>query len=269
MKKATILLFLFVSVFIFAQEKTDKVYFLNGDTLEVLIKKIDTDKIEYVFPNENFSNTASKDKIEKIQFKSGRVQNFNKVKTATKSLKRKIVKNKIAVLPIPFIKQDDGSLDTEQKARLAQSKVYNFLVEHSGNIHPRTLQTPRETNSLLKKAGIKVADLDQMSMTEIQNFLGVEYVITGRIDYVTEVSKTSSSTTGGEIDADDDDDITLIGSTVKTTSQNKNYKYTVYIDLYQDDTNVYSKNREPFFNEKNSWQDSFEYILKRMPIYNR
>ncbi len=184
MRKVTILVFLLVSTLVFAQEKTDKVYFLNGDVLEVEIKKIDTDKIEYVFPNESFSNTASKSKIQKIQFKSGRVQNFNKVKEAPKSLKKAIVKNKIAVLPIPFIKQADGSLDTEQKARLAQSKVYNFLVKRLGNIHPRTLQTPRETNSLLRKAGIKVADLDQMSMAEIESYLGVEYVITGRIDYL-------------------------------------------------------------------------------------
>ncbi len=268
MKKATILLLLFISAFVFAQEKTDKMYFLNGDILEVEIKKISTNEIEYVFPNESFSNTVSKNEVEKVQFKSGRIQNFNKIKEAPKSLKKAIVKNKIAVLPIPFIKQEDGSLDTEQKARLAQSKVYNFLTENLGKIHPRTLQTPRQTNTLLRKAGIKVADLDQMSMEEIQSFLGVEYVITGRIDYVTEVSQTSSSATGGKIDTDDDD-LTIVGGTVKTTSQDKNYKYTVYIDLYQNETNIYSKNREPFFEGKNSWQDSFEYILKRMPIYNR
>ncbi len=268
MRKVTILVFLLVSTLVFAQEKTDKVYFLNGDILEVEIKKIDTDKIEYVFPNESFSNTANKSEIEKIVFKSGRVQNFNKVKEAPKSLKKAIVKNKIAVLPIPFIKQADGSLDTEQKARLAQSKVYNFLVEHLGNIHPRTLQTPRETNSLLRKAGIKVADLDQMSMEEIQNYLGVEYVITGRIDYVRKVSETSESATAGKIKTDDDDAV-LIGGTIKNKSERFNYVYTVYIDLYQNNNNIYSKNREPFFEGKNSWEDSFEYILKRMPIYNR
>ncbi len=268
MKRIVILLFIFLSAVLYAQAQTDKVFFLNGDVLEVEIKKIDTDKIEYVFPNESFSNTASKSKIQKIQFKSGRVQNFNKVKEAPKSLKKAIVKNKIAILPIPFIKQADGSLDTEQKARLAQSKVYNFLVQHLGNIHPRTLQTPRQTNTLLRKAGIKIADLDQMSMDEIESFLGVEYVITGRIDYATEISKTSESVSGGKIDTDDDD-IFGVGGTVKTTSQDTKYKYTVYIDLYQNETNIYSKNREPFFEGKNSWEDSFEYILKRMPIYNK
>ncbi len=268
MKKATILLLLFVSAFVFAQEKTDKVYFLNGDVLEVEIKKIDTDKIEYVFPNESFSNTASKSKIQKIQFKSGRVQNFNEVKEAPKSLKKAIIKNKVAILPIPFIKQADGSVDSDQKARLAQSKVYNFLVEHLGNIHPRTLQTPRQTNALLRKAGVKISDLDQMSMDEIENFLGVEYVITGRIDYVTKTSQTSESASGGKINTDDDD-IFAVGGTVKHTSQNTRYNYTVYIDLYQKEDNIYSKNRQPFFDFKNSWQDSFEYMLKRMPIYNR
>ncbi len=268
MRKLIAVIAILWSVVAFAQTTTDKVYFLNGDVLEVEIKKIDTDKIEYVFPGESFSNTTNKSEIEKIQFKSGRVQNFNTPQEAPKSLKKAIVKNKVAVLPIPFIKQNDGSVDSDQKARLAQSKVYNFLMKKLGKIHPRTLQTPRQTNALLRKAGIKISDLDQMSMEEIESFLGVEYVITGRIDYATEVSKTSESASGGKIEVDDDDAF-AVGGTVKTTSQNTKYKYTVYIDLYQKEDNIYSKNREPFLDSKNSWEDSFEYILKRMPIYNR
>ncbi len=264
MRRIAILLFVFLSAVFYAQAQTDKVYFLNGDVLEVEIKKIGADQVEYVFPNETFSNAVNKSELEKIQFKSGRVQNFNKKKEAPKSLKRAIVKNKVAVLPIPFVKQGSSGIDSEQKARLAQSKMYSFLTKNLGKIHPRTVQTPRETNSLLRQAGVKITDLDQMSISELESYLGVEYIITGRIEYNLKVSSTSVETGGAKVK-----DNKVSGATVNTSSQNTEYNYTVYIDLYQNADNIYSKNRQPFFKYESSWADSFEYIIKRMPIYNR
>ncbi|WP_103068249.1 hypothetical protein [Aquimarina sediminis] len=278
MKKYIILLFVaLVGYNSYSQEilinhqenKYDKVFFLNGDVLDVLIRKISTDRVEYIFPNEDFLNTARKSELEKIRFKNGRIQNFNKAKENLIPLKRSIEKNKIAILPIPFIKQEDGSLDPSQKARLAQSKVFNFLTENLGNIYPRTLQTPRETNTILKAAGIKLQDLDQISIEEIENYLGVEYIITGRIDYVITHNQSTTTTTDGKINEKNEKEIKVNESTTDYTYEQIKYSYTVYIDLYEHDINIYSKNREPWFTYKNSWEDSFEFILKRMPIYNR
>lgn len=251
------------------QEPYDQVYFLNGDVLEAEIKKIDTDHIEYIFPKETFLNIVKKEEIENIVYKSGRVQHFNKRKEAPIILRRPIEKNKIAILPIPFIRQDDGFIESDQKARLAQAKVFNFLTEELGRIYPRTLQTPRETNSILKKTGVKLEDLDQLPIQEIQSYLGVEYIITGRIDYVTNVRQTKISSSSGKIQRRNDDDYRVNDQTVDTIDEDIGYDYTVYIDVYENEVNIYSKNRVPFFGFKNSWEDSFEYIMKRMPIFNR
>ena len=198
------------------------------------------------------------------------MQHFNEVKVPVKIAYKEIERNMIAVLPVAFVNQEDGAGTTDQKARLAQAKVINFLEEKLSNIRPRRVQSGRETNSLLKKAGIKVTDLDEITTEELQRILGVQYLLIGKVDYILQKKIVSNTYDYGKTKKDKNkDEKKYNDSSHSSEKEVTNYDYTVYIDLYDNDVNIYSVNREPFFNLKNSWQDSFEYLLKRMPLYRR
>lgn len=57
----------------FAQTDT---IFTNNDKIPCSVKKVTTDAVEYVYPGEEIINTVYKNTIQKIVFKSGRVQTF-------------------------------------------------------------------------------------------------------------------------------------------------------------------------------------------------
>ena len=73
MNKIITLLFLMISFGAFAQ--LDTIY-TNSNKIPCTVKKITPDAVEYVYPDEEIINSVYKNSIQKIVFKSGRVQIF-------------------------------------------------------------------------------------------------------------------------------------------------------------------------------------------------
>ncbi|MEG0915621.1 MAG: hypothetical protein RSF68_01260 [Myroides sp.] len=58
----------------------DKLYTHKGDTLTVHIKELNENHIKFNYPNEESTNTLSKNVIEKIEYESGRIEQItNKI----------------------------------------------------------------------------------------------------------------------------------------------------------------------------------------------
>lgn len=74
MKNKILILSLAFSSFSFAQMDT---IYSNNEKLAINVKEITEDAVKFTYPNEDFINTFYKNTINKIVFKSGRVQTFN------------------------------------------------------------------------------------------------------------------------------------------------------------------------------------------------
>lgn len=74
MRYVLLLLMFFLTLSVQAQ---DKVILRNGDTLNVEVKKVGTNSIEYSFPNEELVTEKSKNEIASIIYASGRKEEFN------------------------------------------------------------------------------------------------------------------------------------------------------------------------------------------------
>ncbi|MBF0597347.1 hypothetical protein [Faecalibacter rhinopitheci] len=74
MKSKILILSLAFSSFSFAQMDT---IYSNNEKLAINVKEITEDAVKFTYPNEDFINTFYKNTINKIVFKSGRVQTFN------------------------------------------------------------------------------------------------------------------------------------------------------------------------------------------------
>jgi hypothetical protein len=78
MKKALIILMvLFNFAYLAAQAQYDSIYTSNEGVIAASIKEITTDAVKFSYPNEDLVNSMIKNKIQKIVFKSGRVQVFS------------------------------------------------------------------------------------------------------------------------------------------------------------------------------------------------
>ncbi len=265
MRKLIFILFMLAGAIASGQNKSnfDKIFFLNGDTLNVKIQKITDKEVDYLLPSTTFMNTVNKKRLNKIIFRDGQVQHFTAFTSPKKLIKREIEKNKIAILPIPFMWGEDGSLDTDEKAYFAQSRVYRYLQGKTKNISPLKLQTPRETNTLLKASGIEITKLNQIPIADLQNCLGVDYIIFSNIEYTFRKYLSSESEIKGKIDGDD-----IKGTSEGVTTEQTLFFYTVFIDVFHNEQNIYSRTRKPLLKHRNSWLLSVEYLLKRMPIYH-
>ena len=74
---STVILVLF-STCVLAQSKVDTVMLLNGEYISCTIRSITEQEIQFMYPNETIQNTLSINRIQYIQFGSGRVQHFSK-----------------------------------------------------------------------------------------------------------------------------------------------------------------------------------------------
>ncbi len=71
-----LLLFLFFSKLVFAQERLDSIFTNNG-TIAVSIKEITVDAITFSYPGEDLVNSIYKNTVFKIVHKSGRIEKFS------------------------------------------------------------------------------------------------------------------------------------------------------------------------------------------------
>lgn len=266
---------LLFSLAAFAQ-KNDKIIKRDYDVIECKVTKVSDQTVEFTYPQESVVNSLAVSKIAKIEFASGRVQNFTVTESDPEVASANhpsgsdatpvvLKANTIAVLPVPFINSQNMENSTEM-AKFAQSDIYNKLLDKSANIFPLTVQDLRTTHSLLHKAGIDQTNIDETPVEDLQKILGDDNIIAAKVSYtVTENQTTTTANTGNA---------KVSGNKMKTndysaTNSNKQlqYAYHVYFDMYKNGTKIYSKNREPILYFKESWMDSVSYLLKRSPVY--
>ncbi len=74
-RKFLILIILAFTFCTYAQEKYDKIY-TNDKVIECSIKEVTPDAVKFCYPNEDLLNSIYKNAILKIEYKSGRVEEF-------------------------------------------------------------------------------------------------------------------------------------------------------------------------------------------------
>jgi hypothetical protein len=78
MKKTLMVLMILLNVaWISAQVQYDSIYTTNEGIIAVTIKEVASDAVKFLYPNEDILNSMVKSRIQKIVFKSGRVQVFS------------------------------------------------------------------------------------------------------------------------------------------------------------------------------------------------
>jgi hypothetical protein len=279
MRPLIYILSLFISISAFAQNsKTDKVYLNNGSVLEVNVKKVTADNIEYTYPNETARNEEPIQNIRTIVFASGRVQQFNTgngdnaLSSATSSAPaaieyKTIEPNSLAILPVAFFDKNSGKL-YEDHSKLAQSRIYDFFEDDLSKIAPLKMQDTRTTNAALRKANIDYAQLDETPIEDLEKILGSEYLVLSKVTSEVKSKSTLNETTYGGKEKKGNKETGAMHTT-STVDEEKTYYYVVVLEIYKGNQKIYNETRKPFLNMEDSWKDAMEYMLKRAPIYKR
>jgi hypothetical protein len=265
------------------EKKLDRIIKKDYTVIECNISKMSDKTVEYSLPGESLVISVDVSQIAKIDFASGRSQTFDQNLTSQESPSssapdaQTIVppheyqvafrENTIAVLPVPFMNSATMAA-SEEMAKFAQNDIYSKLIAKSANIAPLTVQDLRTTNGLLHKAGIDSRSIDEIAVEELLNILGVDHIVAAKISYTEKDGYTSSTSTAGQVKADDNK---VKGGSVSTTTQQtvKTYYYTVYLDMYKKTDKIFTQTRKPVFNNKDSWIDAVTYLLKKSPIYTK
>lgn len=258
--------------------KLDRIIKKDYQVIECRISKMSDTAVEYSLPGETIVISLEISKIARIDFAGGRSQTFDTAPgtgttasaPASQVIENAPVKtNTIAVLPIPYVNSDNLQ-SSEEMARFAQNDIYSRLIDKSSNIFPLTVQDLRVTNSLLHKAGISSANIDDTPIEELQRILGADNIIAAKISYTITEGQTTSTYNSGTAKVNESSTRAKANSTSVTSSNTQEYyHYTVYFDMYKNGTKIYTQSRKPFLNLKDSWIDSITYLLKRSPIYTR
>lgn len=288
MKNFILIFFLSLTTFVFSQskvEKLDKIITRAYSIIECTVTKVSDANIEYSLKGEKLVNIIETSKVAKIEFSNGRVQEFkieekivSEIKTgveeivennnANLQIKIPLKRNTIAVLPIPFVNTETLASSSEM-AKFAQNDVYSKLIERSANIFPLTVQDLRVTNSLLRKAGIDYSNIDEVMIEDLQEILGVDHIVAAKVSYVMTVNETNMGYGNTTVKKKSDSKAKVDDFNISTSTENKKFDYTVYFDIYKNLDKIYTQSRQPFLNEKDSWMDSMQYLLKRCPIYTK
>ncbi|OSZ78773.1 hypothetical protein CAP35_11145 [Chitinophagaceae bacterium IBVUCB1] len=253
------------------KNNTDKVLLMNGKVLNVNVSKVTTTQVEYKFVGETVQNVEDVNNIQSITFANGRVQEF--AKTADNGnipvahSPKVLMQNEVAVLPVTFINRESG-MSSDDNAKLAQDNIIGFLNRNNAKIAPLYLQGQRLTNNSLAEAGLPIQKLDEMSIGQLHDAVGTEYIIISRVSFSTNSDFTTSSSTWGKTEQKGNKQKGQSFGFASTT-ENKNYYYEVKLEIYQNGKRIYQATRHPLLNMENSWQDAYEYLLKRTPIYRR
>lgn len=274
-KTFTLMLALLFVTTLFAQtKKLDKIIKKDYEVIECTIIKETDAVVEYTLPNETMTISLDISKIARIDLASGRTQTFNDVEhkeappaSTNNSIGAVLKPNTIAVLPVPYINSENLT-NSEEMAKFAQNDIYTKLIDKASNIYPLTVQDLRDTNSLLRKAGLDYKNIDEVSIDELQKILGVDNIIAAKVSYTIGENQTSNTySTGNAKVKDDNKKLTTNNYSTSSTQTQLMYNYHVYFDMYKNGTKIYTQSREPIFKLKDSWMDSVSYLLKRSPIY--
>jgi hypothetical protein len=290
-KKMLLNFFIVVAAIVtFAQntsaQKLDRIIKRDYQIIEGKILKVTESAVEFSYPNETLVNTVNIAHVARIEFASGRVQTFEAtpesapapapapaqatagVPAATAgSQTATIQQNMIAILPVPFI-ETDNMASSEEMSKFAQNDVYNKIIAKSANIFPLTVQDIRTTNSLLRKAGIDYKNVEDTPIEDLIAILGVDHIMAAKVSYTMKENQSTSTYGSGQTKYDNNK---TKGSGYSSTNTNtlKYYYYHVYLDIYKNNTKIYTQNRKPALAVQDSWVDAMAHLLKNTPIYTK
>jgi hypothetical protein len=276
-KMLPIVLLALLPLITFAQaKKTDKIITKDYQIIECTITKMSDKTVDYSLPNETMTIEIDVAKIARIDFASGRSQTFTATQSTTDSASNAshtasaiqdatFKENTIAVLPVPFVNSENMS-NSEEMAKFAQNDIYNKLLDKASNILPLTVQDLRTTNSLLRKAGIDYKNIDETPIDELHKILGVDNIVTAKVSYTVTENHTSTAYTTQNAKVTDNK-IKGNETTVGNTNTQLIFDYHVYLDMYKNNSKIYTQSRKPMLKVKDSWMDTVTYLLKRSPIY--
>ena len=265
-------------------QKLDRIIKRDYQVIEGKISKVTETSVEFSYPNETIVNTVSIANVARIEFASGRVQTFEATTESAPapatapatagapaasagSQAATVQQNVIAILPVPFI-ETDNMASSEEMSKFAQNDVYNKIIAKSANIFPLTVQDIRTTNSLLHKAGIDYKNVEDTPIEDLIAVLGVDHIVAAKVSYTMKENQSTSTYGSGQTKYDNNK---TKGSGYSTTNTNtlKYYYYHVYLDIYKNNTKIYSQNRKPAFAVQDSWVDAMAHLLKNTPIYTK
>lgn len=259
-------------------QKLDRIIKRDYQVIEGKISKVTETIVEFSYPNETIVNTVNIANVARIEFASGRVQTFEATTESAPatagapaapagSQAATVQQNVIAILPVPFI-ETDNMASSEEMSKFAQNDVYNKIIAKSANIFPLTVQDIRTTNSLLHKAGIDYKNVEDTPIEDLIAVLGVDHIVAAKVSYTMKENQSTSTYGSGQTKYDNNK---TKGSGYSTTNTNtlKYYYYHVYLDIYKNNTKIYSQNRKPAFAVQDSWVDAMAHLLKNTPIYTK
>ena len=272
---------MFISTLTFSQNSTtDIILKTNGEEMVGKVKAISDEAVDFIYQNETIDYQVKTSDIVKITFSSGRIQFFNKFDTKEKpAASLEDHHNKVAILPFGFIKDQEAGANVMSDK--IQQESYAIFNAHNGGLQ---FQSPRNTNALLIKAGVRNNNIQGFTMGEICNILGVEYVIQGvvTIEKTTQTNYNSSYTTtkgkGEKLHLNSDGKLIgdLYGSG-KTKSSSfgsstniQNYSTSILINIYNDrgDT-IFSKDHSSFWQTEDAYKITLKYLAKHSPFYKK
>ena len=243
----------------------DKIVMVSGEVKMGKVTGMSDDEVQFVHDKETLTYTFPKSKISKIEFgASGRIEVYNQVQTAsTVSPNLSDHHNKIAILPFAYVRDGRQLMNDINETKL-QQEFFNLMQGHVGSLN---IQAPQTTNALLAKNGVTDETFNNYMIPEIANMLGVEYVVRGILtvneqgsttytsNYSTYESKSKGKSTG-----------------YSGTSSSSTLQFNTIVDMtvYNDHGDaLFAQTKESFWPTEDAYQQTFPYLLKRMPIYQK
>ncbi|MBN3583076.1 hypothetical protein JYB64_11820 [Algoriphagus aestuarii] len=262
-----------------AQEKADIVFMTNGEQKSGKVIGVTPEIVKFKYTGEDLEYEIAKENIAKIQFSSGRVEEFTRTLNSGTSISSQSampnqstdVHNKIAVLPFQFISNDPG-FDPSALSNLAQNTTANSIKEQYGSL---TLQDPITTNALLAKNSIDHTNISSMTPEEVSNLLGVEFIVYGTVNLTNKGASTYGSTGTSYSQREKNNsnrsssDTRTKGSIFSSSSSSTTVEYDTSVDfrLFNNrGTNLYSDSRHVFGTDANAYTAGIDYMIKRTPF---
>ncbi|WBL23530.1 hypothetical protein [Zunongwangia sp. HRR-M8] len=269
----TVILFMITATtsILYAQEKSDTVYMLNGETKEGKVTAIQENSIEFVYSGEDLTYELKKADVQKIVFGSGRTQIISQVASPTSNIGTTSAadrKNKLAVLPFTMVSNDQGLMSEAMSGQIQHAAINSFKK----NTRQLMVQDPMTTNAILLKNNLDPNSIKTLMPQKVAEILGVEFVVYGTANISFEGTRSygSSSTTYKDKTEKDkakkEDKSSGKEFTSNSSSTTSNYDTSIELNIFSDSgSNLYSVSRNAFGSSLDTYDGTLNYLIKRCP----
>lgn len=256
----------------YAQEKTDEIFLLDGNTGKCKVTAVTENTVKIIYSGETLEFEVKKATIQKIIFSSGRTQIFNQPIAVDKIVSAADRKSRIAVLPVEYI-TNDKTIMVDAMSNKIQMSAASSLKKNTSIL--LKIQDPRTTNSILAKKGITTKQLKATPPKEIALLLGVEYILYNTTNVVNKGTVTTG--TGVTIHKNKNTKnysrrkrkTSNSGTNISTNSSRSRISYDtrLNLDIYNDKgDNIYTDDKRAFGGGLDSYNSALNYLIKRTPF---